>query len=1067
MAADRSVLYAIVNELPVAAGVLGSGKGTAAIQIFSDNNRDSQMNNNEHGLPDAVVALILEGGPEGDSLVSERITAEDGLVTFSGLPAGTYRIRVTLPAGQAYCKKSEKRISIRQNIMDNDFARTAETPSFTLGEGESFECAAAAMPTSTLTGRVWQDDGDGAMEADEPGIAGVVMEAESVRTGARVQTVTGEDGSYTFIQLKAGDYFLRCYLPEGQMFTVTNNSVNYRQRTVIGGEGRGTGRKNFTVERDKNITDQNVGLIPGATVRMAAFVDDNRNGVYDEGEAPLPGVIFFLMRQSNGNELANVTSGADGTASFGALRIGTYKIKARIPEGWHYTIRGTGEGANRFYEESRRDDVLNNVSVTDAGQTITIYVGAYQYASVSGTVYLDQNYSGAMENDERRLEGLTVALLGEDRLVKATAKTNANGEYRFTDLLPGTYTMTLTSLAEHAFTLAGEGNVMINRGAGAGSTDPFHLGSGESRTGMNAGMIRPAKLQGVFYADLNDNGRQDPGEGSLPGAAVVLIDEAGAETAVTPAENGSFLIDSILPGTYSVRWDLPEDCVFCEVPDDMIAEGGSLRYHTAFTLSSGNLGTFLPVGAISLAHVSGVVFEDPDADGVRGNAKGLSGAEVTLTPAREGSDPVTAVTGEDGSFALDGLRPGAWKLTVTMPEGLVLSRQADVALPLTTGERTQTVDMTVEMGARIAGQMLGAVQPASIRGAAWLDENNDGLRGADEKTLKGEVITLVDLADGEGTLYAETTVDEDGGFAFDGVIPGRYRLEYALAANTVSAESGDTTFAAGEDVLFMDGLELASGQLLDTPVLGVKRFTSLAGRAWFDRGGEVVAVEAAAVQLLTADGAVIADTATDVDGAWRFDGLMPGEYRIAVSFPTGSVPVETDDERLADGSLISVLTAFDGHTGTSDVIDLRMGADRTNLDAGSVSPGILGDLVWLDVNGDGLQASDEGGIPNVTVHLWRGGAEVASTVTDQYGFYRFEELYPASYTLTVDADGVMPTVQRTDVPNIVSVMGGDGVSVPVQVYSGTHNYNADMGFIPLTEGAFPAGYGEGATQQWK
>lgn len=1067
LSADRKPVYVAPRDLPKLTGVTGTGTGTISVQVFNDGNRDSQMNNSERGLPGALVTLIKAAGPEGEGIVASRTAEGDCIVTFGELPAGVYLLQVTLPEGFAFTDRSEKRMTLRQNIMEATFARTGVSEALTLGTGETVECAAGGTATSTVSGRVWQDDGDGAMEEGEPGFAGVLMEAESIRTGARVQTVTDEDGRYTILQLKPGDYYLRCYLPDGQMFTVNNTKVNNRLRTVIGGEGRTTGRKNLTVERGGNVTDQNVGLIPGASVQVVAFVDENYNGAWDEGEAPLPGVTAFLMRQANGNELSNVTTDASGVASFGALRTNTYKVKTRIPEGWHYTFRGTGEYANRFYEPDRRDDVLNNVTVTDAGQTITLYAGAIQYATISGVVYIDQNFSGTMEDNERRLENLTLALLGEDHLVKATAKTNARGEYLFSDILPGTYTMTLTSLAEHAFTVEGEGNVMINRGAGAGSTDPFWLGSGENRTGMNAGMIRPAKLQGIFYADLNDNGRQDAGEGRLEGAKVVLTGEDGSETVCVPGEDGNFVIDSIMPGVYGMRWDLPEDAVFCEVPDDMVREGSSLRYRDTFALSSGNVGTFLPVGAISLARVSGTVFSDPDANGVTAGGEGLSGATVTLTPAREGMIPVTCVSAADGSFVLDGLRPGVWQLTVELPEGLVLSRLADVTLPLTTGLQTQTAELSVEMGARFENQMLGAVQPAVIRGLAWLDENNDGKYEAEEAALAGETVFLVDLTDsGEGVPYAEAAVAEDGSFVFEGVIPGVYRLEYALTGQSVPADSGDSTFTLSGDRLVMDGLRPASGETLDGLCLGVKRYTSLGGHVWFDQGGELVPVEGAAVQWLNAEGAVGGETATDAEGNWRFDGLMPGEYRVSVTFPEGTVPVEPGDARLGDG-LVSVLTELNGRTGLSGVILLHMGEDQLSLDAGSVSAGSLGDLVWLDLNGDGLQASDEGGIPGVTVHLWRNGAEVAQTQTDQYGFFRFTGLYPAAYTMSVDVTGVMPTVLRSDIPGIVSVMGGDGFTVPVTVLSGTHNYNADMGFIPLTEGSFPAGYGEGETQIWK
>ena len=133
---------------------------------------------------------------------------------------------------------------------------------------------------------------------------------------------------------------------------------------------------------------------------------------------------------------------------------------------------------------------------------------------------------------------------------------------------------------------------------------------------------------------------------------------------------------------------------------------------------------------------------------------------------------------------------------------------------------------------------------------------------------------------------------------------------------------------------------------------------------------------------------------------------------------------------------------------------------------GSVAPGSLGDLVWLDENGDGLQDYADGGIPGITVHLWRNGEEIASTVTDQYGYYRFTDLYPGVYTLTADVTGLMPTVQRTDIPNIVSV-AGEGESLPVQVTSDSHNYSADLGYVLTTPGVYPEGYGEGETQQWQ
>ena len=345
-----------------------------------------------------------------------------------------------------------------------------------------------------------------------------------------------------------------------------------------------------------------------------------------------------------------------------------------------------------------------------------------------------------------------------------------------------------------------------------------------------------------------------------------------------------------------------------------------------------------------------------------------------------------------------------------------------------------------------------------------MDADNDGRRTEADRALAGETVQLTDLAD--GSLYAEVQTDSDGAFSFDGVIPGAYQLSYALDEVTHPAQEGDGTFEAQEGAMVYGPFTLTSGEVLSEPALGVVRDTAVGGIAWFDNGGVFERVAGVAVTLTDADGAVIAQAETGEDGSWQIGQLMPGDYRVSVAFPTGYAPVQPGDPRLDGTGMVCVLTSFEGNGGASDVFTLVMGEDRTDLDAGSVAPGKLGDLVWLDVNGDGLQATDEYGIPNVTVHLYLDGEEVATTVTDAYGFYLFTELYPAAYTLTADVTGVKPTQVRTDLPAIASVMGEDGVSAPVQAPSGGRNYNADLGFAPLTPGVFPDGYGEGITQDW-
>ncbi len=61
----------------------------------------------------------------------------------------------------------------------------------------------------------------------------------------------------------------------------------------------------------------------------------------------------------------------------------------------------------------------------------------------------------------------------------------------------------------------------------------------------------------------------------------------------------------------------------------------------------------------------------------------------------------------------------------------------------------------------------------------------------------------------------------------------------------------------------------------------------------------------------------------------------------------------------------------------------------------------IGDLVWWDIDRDGIQDPGEPGIPNVALSL--SGTASDSTTTDASGVYTFANLSPGTYTITVDA----------------------------------------------------------------
>jgi len=120
-----------------------------------------------------------------------------------------------------------------------------------------------------------------------------------------------------------------------------------------------------------------------------------------------------------------------------------------------------------------------------------------------------------------------------------------------------------------------------------------------------------------------------------------------------------------------------------------------------------------------------------------------------------------------------------------------------------------------------------------------------------------------------------------------------------------------------------------------------------------------------------------------------------------------------------------------------------------------VSPGgTIGDLVWNDVDGDGLQDADEPGIPDVIVDLFDDAGEILdSQVTDADGGYLFENVCPGVYTVQVDAatlpPGLTPTASYASPDE--SIDSNQSPAVVVLTEEEPDDLSIDFGYVAGTE----------------
>ncbi len=170
---------------------------------------------------------------------------------------------------------------------------------------------------------------------------------------------------------------------------------------------------------------------------------------------------------------------------------------------------------------------------------------------------------------------------------------------------------------------------------------------------------------------------------------------------------------------------------------------------------------------------------------------------------------------------------------------------------------------------------------------------------------------------------------------------------------------------------------------------------------------------------------------TDNTGAYLFPNLEDGFYRVLVNTSsvvgslaqtgdpdeTSGVCVTCDSQWYAEDVDLEVFeTAGDYISGGNAIININFGYDAPDGTASTI-----GDTLFYDWNGNGIQDSGDEGIKNVDVYLYNlAGTKIATDTTDNIGFYEFTGLPAGIYTVKVatsDTDFPSTYVTQTADPD--------------------------------------------------
>ena len=685
-------------------------------------------------------------------------------------------------------------------------------------------------------------------------------------------------------------------------------------------------------------------------------------------------------------------------------------------------------------------------------------------ASLGDLVWNDLNGDGLVDGGEPGLPGVTVDLtwagpngtFGEaDDVSYASQVTDGSGAYDFTGLPSGLFRVDVDdSSVPFGATLTS-------------ASDPLDVSvaSGEDFNTADFGYRFPA-LGDVVWVDVDGDGIQDAGEPGLAGVTVTLFDDSDVQVgSMVTAADGSYGFSGLALGDYYVVFDLstvPGGGYLFTTPnvggDDTVdsdADPTTGRSQTV-TLAVGETQTTLDAGAYLPVTIGDVVYEDLNGNGTQDPGEpGIDGVTVDLLNAAGTTTLATTTTAGGGLYTFT-TAPGSYQIDVDEGTlGLTTPVQTQGTNPqtvtLTSGQTNTTIDY-------------GYYQPATLGNQVWVDVDEDGIQDGGEPGAAGISVRLLDAA---GVVELETTVTAgDGTYSFSGLVPGDYVVEFVTPGWTITTadQGGDDALDSDADpVTGRAAITLISGQDETDLDAGLEPAT-LGDRVWWDANGNGIynAGEAGqagiTVRLLTADGLTVLDTTTTAgDGTYSFK-VAPGSYQIETDLTTAPADYRFSPQN--QGSDDTIDSDADPATGRIPVT-VTNGTDNLTYDTGMFKPPALGDVVWVDVDGDGIQDAGEPGLAGVTVTLFDDSdVQVGSMVTAADGSYGFSGLALGDYYVVFDLSTVPGGGYLFTTPNV----GGDdtvdsdadpttGRSQTVTLAVGETQTTLDAGaYLPVTIG---------------
>lgn len=423
-------------------------------QVWEDLNQNGIFDINEPGVPQIKLYLINQANQIVDSTLSDA----QGHYLFPKVIVGRYTIQAVIP--NEYGVADYK---VGSPANDNDFDATGRTQSFQLNIlGFNADIDLGLYRVSAIEGLVWYDrNKNGERELSEHNMGFIPVFLLDASKRIKDSTLTDGTGHYVFNKLKSNiPFYVQFKIETQYAYTLKDQTTDDKDSDVDP-----QGLSDQVILPRGTTTNIDAGFYFDCTASAANLKFDSSSEPCDLGQGvtvhfseiqthfiPQNYAVNYLLVRTNDQVIVDVAAQNSFLVNGGiSYEIIAFIYETNINGPNYFDINTIQKGITPF---SKLEESLKQNFICYSVSKIPLTILINNCGSINGQVWYDYGFDGIHDPQDKPFANVLVCLLNAQSQFLDSARTDQNGMYQFTYLnLANSYRIQVKNPSGFLFTL--------------------------------------------------------------------------------------------------------------------------------------------------------------------------------------------------------------------------------------------------------------------------------------------------------------------------------------------------------------------------------------------------------------------------------------------------------------------------------------------------------------------------------------------------------------------------------------------------------------------------------------